>query len=317
MDITLHLGAHRTGATTLQRFLAGNAAILGGDGVVAWTPPRTRRGLFSGLVRRPDAISLPLERTGRRSLGVIAVQVAQLERAGMLRLIVSEQNMLGTAEECLRCERPYPWASERLQRFVPAFHARCDRVVLTIRSYDRFWSSLSAQGILSGWPVPDAARLDRLVTQPRRWRRVIEEIAAALPRAQVFVIPFEAMTGVPERQLAVLTGQSLPTGQAARMTGARDWLCRSPSPDTISEILADRGHFELVRVSSDDRWTPFDDNQHATLVAQYAEDLAWLRAGADGHATLIERAESQDLRAVQRTGGNVPDDRNENNARLG
>ncbi|MDV7145260.1 hypothetical protein R3X27_21465 [Tropicimonas sp. TH_r6] len=240
-----------------------------------------------------------------------------MERRGLSRLLVSEQNLLGTAANCLKSERLYPWAFERLDRVVPGFHERCDRIILSIRAYDRFWASLLTQQVLNGFPAPDRAALDRLVTQPRRWRRIIEEISAAFPRAQVIICPSERFAPRPEQQLAVMTGGSLSPGFASRMAGVRSWEARGATPEDICEVMADCGHLAPIPISSDERWLLFDRDQREALIAQYAEDLAWLRAGANGHATLIERADADELRNMDMTGGPFPDDRQENTPGLG
>lgn len=317
MHVTLHLGAHRTAATTFQRFLALNARWLTAEGLATWVPPETRRGLLSGLVRRPEAITLDLERLGRHSAGRLRMRQHRLERSGVTRLLVSEQNLIGTARGCLRNGRLYPYVFERLDRVVPAFHDRCDRIVLSIRAYDRFWSSLISRAAMQGYPPPDSAARDRLVTQPRRWRRVIEEIAAAFPRAELIVLPHERFAGRPERQLAAMTGFPLTPGFAVRMAGVRNWEARGPSSEGICEVLADRGHLAPIPISSTGRWLPFDRDQRAALVAQYAEDLAWLRAGAGGHARLMERADAEELRKMDMTGGHFPDDRHQDTEGLG
>lgn len=317
MHVTLHLGAHRTGATTLQRFLSLNARAFAAEDIALWMPPQTRRGLFAGLVKRPDAITLELERKGRNSCGRIRMRQDQLARRGTQRLLVSEQNLIGTPEECLRSERLYPWVFERLDRVVPGFHESCDRIVLSIRAYDRFWESLLSREVMNGWPLPDHRTTDRLVTQPRRWRRVIEEVAAAFPRAELLIWPYERLSGLPERQLAAMTGQILTPGFAARMAGVRSWEARGASAEAICEVIADCGHLAPIPMSADGRWQLFDRDQRAALVAQYAEDLAWLRKGADGHATLIERADADELRSMDMTGGSIPDDRQENTTGLG
>ncbi|NDR56011.1 hypothetical protein [Aliiruegeria sabulilitoris] len=317
MHVTLHLGAHRTGASTMQNFLTSNARLLAQEGIAVWAPPQTRRGMLSGLVRRPDRITLPLERLGRHSCGRLQVLQHSAARAGMERLILSEQNLLGTVAECLRSERLYPWVFERLNRVVPALHGSCDRIVLGIRAYDRFWTSLLGQAVLNGHSAPDRAVLDRLVTQPRRWRRVIEEISAAFPSARLFVWPYERLGGLPERQLAAMTGNSLSPGFAVRMAGVRSWEARAPTPEDICEVMADCGHLAPIPISSDGRWLPFDLDQREALVAQYAEDVAWLRSGANGHATLIERADARELRIMDMTGGSIPDDRHQNTTGLG
>lgn len=311
MDVTLHLGVHRTGVTTLQHFLRRNAIPLRRMGLASWLSAETRRGMMSALVRRPEAVSLMDERIGRRSLRGMRLRQDRLARQGVGRLIVSEPAMIGMPSQCLVQGRIYPWPSERLVRFLPAFEDRCDRIVLTIRAYDRFWASLMAQAVLNGHPLPTRAALDRLVAQPLRWRRLVEEVASCFPRAEVFVLPFERLAGMPERQLAAMTGRPLPLGLAGHMAGVRDWHRRSPSTPHLGRVLSDNSGSLPGPLSVDvtGRWQPFDDVQRAAFAEHYAEDLAWLRSGANGRATLIATADANELRTVDRTEGRQPDDR--------
>ena len=49
MDILLHVGAHRTGTTSFQRYLADHADPIAAQGTCVWGPRQTRGGLFAGL----------------------------------------------------------------------------------------------------------------------------------------------------------------------------------------------------------------------------------------------------------------------------
>ncbi|PRY25050.1 hypothetical protein CLV78_102227 [Aliiruegeria haliotis] len=292
MHVTLHLGAHRTGVATLQRFLLANRRDLHANRIAAWVSPELRAGMISGLVRRPEAVSLKDERTGRRSVGLLRLRQDRLEKQGRARLIVSEPYMIGTPGTCLRSGRLYPWAGERLLQFQHAFADRCDRILISIRSYDRFWTSLLASRLAEGYRFPDAAALDRLVTQPLRWRHLIAEVAHVFPRARLFLAAQEAFCALPERQFAALSGITFLPGQVSRMAEARGWHRRSPTADRMRALLRDRGQEAPVRADGSGRWYPFDELQRTALLAQYSEDLAWLRGGAGGLATLIEHADT-------------------------
>lgn len=289
MDISLHLGAHRNASSTLQQFLDRNQAGLRQSGVEVWTPARTRQGLFAGLIERPEDITEHLERRAARSIGLIAVEIERLARAGRQHLLISDENMIGTTRNNLRQLRLYPRVSERLVRLRPGFGAGLCRIGLSIRSYDTFWASCLAFGIAQGFRMPLTADLDRYVTQPRRWRDLIRDLATAFPGIEILVWPYERFGGQPEAQLALLTGGvtlGLP------LTGARERINASPHCDKLRKILDLRGDSALGRnlTLRDGRWMPFDEAQRLALRAQYAVDLDWLRAGADGLARLVERA---------------------------
>lgn len=282
MDVILHLGAHRTATTTLQMYLARNALALARAGVAVWTPDRTRNGLFAGLVQRPQDITLLDERRAHRSMGVIAVEMARLEQAGTRRLIVSEENMLGTLRNNLREGLLYPLLDERARRFRDAFGARLRGLALSVRSYEGYWSSALAFAVAQGRPLPTGAEVAALTRGQRGWPSVIGDIAAIFPGIPLTVWPFEALAGQPEAQLGLLA----PGLQLLNATGARDCLNPAPGRDKMRTLMRLRGEVPApdAMPAGDGRWTPFDAPAQATLRARYAADLEWLASGADGLA---------------------------------
>ncbi len=287
MDVVLHLGAHRTASTTLQAFLSRNAGPLQRRGVVSWGPARTRSGLLAGLMRHPGQANLMSERRSARSSGLVRLEMERLARAGAATLIVSEENMIGTVRGNLAEAALYPGLDVRLIRFRAGFADRCSRVALAIRSYEGYWASGLAYGVARGGRIPNRARLDRLVAQPRRWRDVIREVAQTFPAAEVVVWPFERFAGRPEAQLALMTGRPV---AVEGLSGLRDWANRSPGLDRLREVAGLRliGPAEGDLPPGPGRWMPFDTDQRARLAKAYQDDLDWLRSGADGFARFVE-----------------------------
>ena len=287
MDVILHIGAHRTASTTFQAFLEANATQLRNRGIGAWTPERTRGGLFSGLIRRPEEITLKAEQSAARSSGLIRVELARHRRMGLGHMVVSEENMIGAVRNNLRARSFYPLLDERLMRFRDGFADTATRIVLTIRAYDTYWASSLAYAVARGDRMPDAGMLERLVTQPRRWRDIVREVAQCFPKAEVLVLPFERFAGRPEVQLEVITGAALPrTG----LRGMRDWRNPSPALSVLRRVMADRASLPPDRLmpEGDGRWMPFDTDQRMEFGLAYQSDLSWLRAGADGFARFVE-----------------------------
>jgi len=288
VDVILHLGAHRTGTTTLQRYLENNRDNLNGIGTEFWGPNRTRSGLFAGLVKQPAHITHDAILRGKRSSGLIQMELGRLELSGVKSLIVSEENMIGAMPSNLAVGQLYPDARVRLDRFANAFGLHCKRVTLSIRSYDKYWASVFAFMVERGRKLPNTQELDRLVTQPRRWRDVIGEVASVFPQAELVVWPFEGMIGQVDHQLELLNAGAVP----ARMRGRQDWHNASAGCAKLRQILVDRGNAAKAATMPDDysRWQPFENHHIAALQAQYDDDIAWLRGGADGIATYVENS---------------------------
>lgn len=275
MEIILHAGAHRTASTTFQAYLAGNAAQLAGHGIGVWGPTRTRRGLLAGVNGGPGAA---------RARGRIALNLEAARRDGVRWLIVSDENMLGAPRANLREATLYRDAGARIARHVAAFGCRPRRIALSIRAQAPYWESCLAFAVMRGHRLPDAALLDRLVTQPRGWRAVITDIAAAAGGAEVLVLPHETYAGLPETRLWHMAGHAV----LPPLTHAREWLHRRPDLPALRGALRDRGADPARLPGGQGSWRLFDDSQRAALEAAYRQDLDWLRAGADGLARLVQ-----------------------------
>lgn len=272
MDVILHIGAHRCATTTFQRYMRLNSETLEQRGIGFWGPRRTRNGLFSGLIPGPSvarARNLP-----RRAAGRIQLSCARSAAQGIRKLVVSDENMLGTTRENLRMSELYCGVGERLSRYSHGFGGRISDVVLNIRSLEMYWASSLGFCLSRGRDVPGRALLDRLVQGPRSWRDVVTDVACAVPDARLWVLPFETFASQPETVLAALTGMDTPK------THAREWLNRTPRLPELREFAADLP-------DGDGRWQPFDTAQIAVLREQYSDDLMWLTGGADGLARLL------------------------------
>lgn len=300
MEIFLHVGAHRTATTTLQRMMGQSHAALVSAGISYWGPKRTRGGLFHGMIGQSDAV-LPwqVNRAEKR----VRLQVAQLADKGRVGLFVSEENMLGSMRGVLDDIRLYPDAGARVARFAAGLRDHNVTLALALRCYDTWWASVLGFRLTRGGPLPHRGLCDRLITQPRRWRHVIADLAQALPDARLVVWTHEAMADRPDALIARLTGLTLDLDGA----GAR--LNSGAAPDDLRTYLDDCGRHPGVIRSASGRFMPFDPHQRAILRAQYAEDLAWLAAGAGGLADYVMDPEHRLPRHAGQ-GKGPPDDRN-------
>jgi len=282
MDITLHLGAHRTASTVFQNYLRENRKDLRRHRISVWGPDRTRGGLLRGVIPIPGTQETPNDQFCR-ARGRVMLNLRRLESIGLRHLVVSDENMLGAPRRNLRDHSLYAGAGERVARYGGAFDGQINRVYLSIRSQESYWSSVIAYAVSRGHKIPHVDDLDRLVTNNRCWRDVIVDLACALPSAEIIVLPYELYGGLPERKLSLMTGLDTPP-----MAHAREWMNRAPSLPQLRQALRDRGSDPALLPTGEGRWVPFDPAQTMALRESYADDLFWLRAGADGLATLTE-----------------------------
>jgi len=267
--------------------LARNEAALAGASVAVWGPGRTRSPLFEGLIKAADRVSPTVAAQARTSSLRIARDCDRMQAAGTRTLLVSEENMLGAIPACVASGQLYPDAARRLARLRPAFADRCSRIALAIRRYDRHWTSMLGFMVKRSGRVPDRARLDALVDQPRRWRDVITELKVVFPKADLVIWPFESMVDVPHLLAQGLIGRPVPL---APVHGVHN-----PSPDleALRAVVAEGPcpHHGDRLLSQDGSWQPFDAAQIARMRADYHADIAWLRSAASPKLKYIESPE--------------------------
>lgn len=276
MDITVHVGVHRTGSASLHHWLEWQRDALSARGVALWLPgPRQAAALAEADGPEAD----------RGAPARVVASIGRLERAGVSRLVVSSPALSGSGRACLIKPRLFPDFSANMTALSQTMGPKVTRLCMAIRSYEGFWGSLLTSSVMGGGGLPDNATLDRIVTQPRRWRTIVDEAAAAFPQADIVVWPFERLVARPDRQIDLLTGRTM---KGPGQPGTTPWFGRSPDRDELRHRLRERGGDWQAIPMGDGRWMPFDISQIATMRDQYSADLAWLRAGAGGLATLDE-----------------------------
>lgn len=276
MDVILHLGAHRTGSASFQHYMRSGLTRLGAAGVGFWTPARETTGVSADAALPPDA-----QLAGARARLADNLDLARAR--GVRQLVISDQYVIGAPEHLLEDGCLYSGIGERMARYAEVFGGRLTRIVLSIRSQDSFWCSIAAHSVAQGHPVPAADVLARVAARRRGWRDVITDLACALGGVEIQVQPFEVFGGLPEHRLAAMTGVSAPP-----VHNAREWLNRAPGRAELRAMLTKRGEDPDLVPEGDGRWQIFDRDQVRMLREAYADDLFWLRAGADDLARLID-----------------------------
>jgi len=278
MEVILHVGAHRTATTSFQHYLRAYEPRISATRTAFWGPHRTRKGMFAGLF--PDARKVNAKTSPDRVRGRLSVQMARTASNGAERLLITDENMIGTSRHCVRTGLLFPAVGDRMARYGAAFDARVGRVVLSIRSPDSWWASAIAYAVSRGHGVPDQAKLDRIAQMRRTWRDVITDLACAMRGVDICIAPFEEWSGKPDAFLGAATGITAPKDTDDR------WLNRAPDLAALRVLLAGRGERPDLLPQGTGRWLPFNDQQTADMRETYADDMFWLAAGADGLARL-------------------------------
>lgn len=285
MEVILHFGAHRTGASTFQDYMRRHADALAARGVAFWGPRVARNSLWSRDIHNAARRHAKLR---------VHRLLDHAERSGIKTFIVSDQNMIGELAVNVRQRCLYPAVSDRVAHVADVFEGRITGVMFSSRSLEVYWSSALSSAIACGHRVPNRVDLHEIATGTRGWREVITDISHALPTVPLQVLPFEDFSARPDVFLARGAGVDAP------FDAQRQWLQRSPTLPALRRVLNDQGASPSALPFGMERWNPFTNEEHAILREKHADDMMWLIAGADGLATLT------DDRLRNRAGSTLP-----------
>ena len=195
-DLVLHVGAHRTGSTSLQWRLDSNAEALRAQSVAVLTPPRKDRrdnptlrdsvralrdvkGRFPGFWYR---------RTLNRARSTLEREIGKAQGGTTTRrLILSDEMMPGVAFS-KEGEGLYPEAERHLNLLTRILPDTPSEIHLVIRSYESFIPSVFAMRALYVGGMPPFDALRNTLTRPERgWVELVDLLAEVFPSARLVI----------------------------------------------------------------------------------------------------------------------------------
>ena len=285
-QIAVHLGAHRTGTTLLQKYLYAESETLALHDCHVISTRETRPDLMRHLFDDPTkALSLP---DAGASLQAKLCAVLQSARESGQKLIVSEENAIGTMEVNVRKADLYPDLHDKLTVLKPSFQY-VDTIYLAMRRLDLWWSSCFSFLIARNFSPPESQLVNRLAAAPRNWADLVSEIKALHPDKKLVVRDCEYLFANPKRQLIKGFGWRFLEDTKRLKLQANS----SKSSSRLREILEERGdHAGASRISSEGRYMPFTSEHIDAFAERYSTDCAWMRENLTGDDIFLEAPSS-------------------------
>lgn len=193
MRLILHIGAHRTGSTLIERMLSAVALARPELGLRVWKPSYLRAipdfksapGLFlSDGTPKSDtaACNLAALKTDMEA------RLSQAESEGVETLLISEENISGGMWGNFRKGRFYPGVGPRLRAFAEVFGRVPVRIALGLREYGAAWNS--AYGYLDRVEnaLPEKSEVAAIITsRPRGWPALVSAMLEAWPSSEIML----------------------------------------------------------------------------------------------------------------------------------
>jgi hypothetical protein len=291
-NLILHIGAHRTGTTTLQASLDAAQDVLSARGIAVLTPPRpdkrnqkTIRKLvnLAGSVRRPmGKLLIWFKRKQAQTIMLDLLNTATLRDIVFEDIILSDEKILGSIFG-RNGKSIYPATKSHLQALKKLLPLDVSKIHLTLRSYDTFIISSYVMRAVYGSKIkPFETMTDELLTISKGWNDVIDDIRFIFPNAELTVSLFEvnsfeerlrSLVNDPQNQMNI--GQYIvrPMNRAPTREAIEHVLGLSEKPDNPDEI-----------VDQFAEGTPFDPltkEQKTALQERYKKDTATIQNRSD------------------------------------
>ncbi|MCB2130776.1 MAG: hypothetical protein KDE03_17355 [Rhodobacteraceae bacterium] len=196
----LHLGAHRTGTTALQQFLARSGDSLSRAGIGFWGPAIWRSEGLKGFTAHYAA--------GEDREGVLQAARSALAphlgaARGMKTVLISDENLIGAMRRNYAEGALYSDAADRLAGLRAVLPAPPRSIFFTIREFSGYWQSVYAHLALRG--IVRKFEGSRLVSSPgNSWLPVLGAIRRVFPHSQLRVLRYGP--DCVDKGIAMMTG---------------------------------------------------------------------------------------------------------------
>jgi len=305
MDIILHLGAHKTASTYLQKRMGRSQGRLRRHKISFQGPKSLRPRINLAL---GDAKGMSRAEAHLRRRDCICRMIDEEEAIGTQRLVLSEEQFLGPLRDMIQGRDFYQDAEHHLAPVAAALEGRPIKIMLSVRGYASFLASVYGQ-VIRGWRFLPFDRKTRshLLNHARGWPEVVEQVIDLFPSASQFVLwRYEDFGQTEDQVLGHMAGPAadllrpLPERPFAALSQAAvDWLHdqaangNPPDRDTVQSVYDTMGHDQGYSA-----FNPWSEDERTYLDGRYRQDLIWLYRLTDCEwLTGTERHDGQVLAA--------------------
>ena len=210
------------------------------------------------------------------------------ERRAGRRVILSEENILGSIRHNVDTTGVYPNIQNGLDMLQPAFE-QVDVFYFSIRPLTVWRNFCLSFAIRHFRRPPSDMQLDYIAyNSALGWRPVIQAVCKAFPKARVKVIEFGALTAQLILQLSEVSGWQ----DLSHLEQKYRIFNRSKPINHLKQVLEERGGSigtaGLAGKGAGRRLNMFSETGVGLLSEAYARNLEWLRSRTDHRISFLE-----------------------------
>ena len=180
--VALHLGAHKTGTSLIQKFIRDNAAMCQKAGIAGIARSETDRTIAWGRVKDVEQ--------GREDL---RAHIDRASEKGLPFFVLSHENAMGRPFDADKgAGRLYPYARRRASALRDALDGYPIKVIYYIRSAAAFMESYYLQTIHEGGYTPFRKWRKQTGTPSLSWGPVYDDLCSVFGAENVTIKSFDA-----------------------------------------------------------------------------------------------------------------------------
>ena len=287
--IRIHVGAHKTATTYLQDTLALNRAASAAAGIAYWPREDFRMPMASAIsadAERLNATPSLLKSLVRRHRADPADGLKRFFPEGY-NVSISEENLLGRPKSAAT-GATYDKAAHNLEVLKRALPDGAVEILLCVRSYAAFISSLFAEAMRHGNHFELEEFKSKHLTSSGLWTRVVDSVRQAFPDAKIVVWRYEDFAKLEDDLLARMSGLApdklIKPEQSDILPSASSKAIRTFVQEGANLSRAQRQMRMLAlqhqhpKTGAQAPFSLFDTTESARLCDEYAADIERIRA---------------------------------------
>lgn len=186
MEITLHLGVHKTGTTFLQKAFANNEKLIESKTQIHYVRLGKIRNHFMPSYQRFLNKKIPIEK-GQSAFDNL---ISKSSKEPVEKIFFSEENLIGYPKNII--DKPYPDVKNRLQAFkeMTAKHS-ISQIFICIRSYDTFLQSLYLEAMRNNLQYFPLKGLNYENLMRFSWLDLLSQVADVFDKETIRVLTYE------------------------------------------------------------------------------------------------------------------------------
>jgi len=200
-DLVLHLGAHKTATSFVQKTMQKNKKLLTEAGILVPALEGFRRdvsacfGLGKSEIAAKDITS------------VLQPQYSDIDLAHVKTVVLSDENLIGYPELVLTHGLFYPELVQRCGLLHSWLNRGPNKIVFSIRPYVSYFPSVYARWLGSENHVFSRDDITNKVNNlARGWPDVVGELLKMFPQCELVVTEYQPPGGFVDTQLEILLG---------------------------------------------------------------------------------------------------------------